>query len=327
MVKNPLLLIHTPLPTIRQKLQMNEYFQLQFKILNRKITDYGFPLLLGYILILLVFILFSKYLFKNTEFAIYVYGLIALSFVSKLSEPKRNDFLKSIFNKDKYRKLRFIENQICCLPFTLFFVYEKQFMFSIILNLFAIIFTLFNFNTNVNTTIPTPFSKKPFEFTVGFRKTFYIFPIAYFLTYISVSVGNFNLGVFSILLIGVTCFSYYSKIENEYFVWNYNLSSKEFLIEKTKTCLIYFSLSSLPIIITLAVYFFNEIDILIVFFLVCYTYLTTIIFAKYSSFPNEMNMSHVILIITSFGFPPILLIFIPLFYSQSIKKLNSVLND
>jgi hypothetical protein len=274
---------------------MKQYFQLQFKILNRKITDFGFPLLLGYILILLVFILLSKYLFKNTEFAIYAYGLIALSFVSKLNEPKRNDFLKSVF--------------------------------SIILNLFAIIFTLFNFSTNVNATIPTPFSKKPFEFTIGFRRTFYIFPIAYFLTYISVTVGNFNLGVFSILLIGITCFSYYSKIENEYFVWNYNLSSKEFLIEKTKTCLIYFSLSCLPIIITLAVYFLNEIDILILFFLVCCTYLTTIIFAKYSSFPNEMNMSHVILITTSFLFPPILLIFIPLFYSQSIKKLNIVLND
>ncbi|MDA9070515.1 ABC transporter permease [Flavobacteriaceae bacterium] len=306
---------------------MKQYFQLQFKILNRKITDFGFPLLLGYILILLVFILLSKYLFKNTEFAIYAYGLIALSFVSKLNEPKRNDFLKSVFKKNTYKKLRLIENFIYCLPFTIFLLYEKQFMFSVILNLFAIIFTLFNFSTNVNATIPTPFSKKPFEFTIGFRRTFYIFPIAYFLTYISVTVENFNLGVFSILLIGITCFSYYSKIENEYFVWNYNLSSKEFLIEKTKTCLIYFSLSCLPIIITLAVYFLNEIDILILFFLVCCTYLTTIIFAKYSSFPNEMNMSHVILITTSFLFPPILLIFIPLFYSQSIKKLNIVLND
>ncbi len=191
---------------------MKQYFQLQFKILNRKITDFGFPLLLGYILILLVFILLSKYLFKNTEFAIYAYGLIALSFVSKLNEPKRNDFLKSVFKKNTYKKLRLIENFIYCLPFTIFLLYEKQFMFSVILNLFAIIFTLFNFSTNVNATIPTPFSKKPFEFTIGFRRTFYIFPIAYFLTYISVTVENFNLGVFSILLIGITCFSYYSKI-------------------------------------------------------------------------------------------------------------------
>ena len=289
--------------------------------------DFGLPLLIGFTLLTFVFILLSNHLFENTEFAVYVYGLIAISFVSKLSEPKRNDFLKLIYNKDKYRKLRVVENIIYCLPFTLFLVYKNQFAFSSILNLLVIIITIFNFSTNVNATIPTPFSKKPFEFTVGFRKTFYIFPIAYFLTYISVSVGNFNLGIFSMLLIGITCFSYYSKIENDYFVWNYNLSSNDFLLEKTKTCLIYFSLLNLPITLTLGSVFFNQIDILIVFILLCYVYLSTMIFAKYSSFPNEMNMSQGILIAISFAFPPILLILIPLFYSQSIKKLNIILND
>jgi hypothetical protein len=186
---------------------------------------------------------------------------------------------------------------------------------------------LFNFSANLNAVIPTPFGKKPFEFTAGFRKSFYVFPIAYFLTYISVSVGNFNLGIFSMLLIGIICFSYYSKIENDYFVWNYNLSPKEFLIEKTKTCFLFFTLLSLPIIITLSISFFREIDVLIVFLLLCYSYLTTIIFAKYSSFPDEMNISNGILIGLSLVFPPILILFIPLFYSQSIKKLNTILND
>jgi hypothetical protein len=306
---------------------MTGYLHLQFKILNRRIINFGFPLLIGYTLIPFVFILFSNYLFENTEFAIYVYGLIAISFVSKLSEPKRNDFLKSIFNKNGYKKIRVVENVIYCLPFTLFLIYKNQFVFSVVLNSLVTIITLLNFNTNINIPIPTPFSKKPFEFTIGFRKTFYFFPIAYFLTYISVSVGNFNLGIFSMLLIGITCFSYYSKVENIYFVWNYNLSSKEFLLEKTKTCLTYFSLLSLPIIITLSIYFFNEIEILIVFFLLCYTYLTTIIFAKYSSFPNNMHLPQGILFALSFMFPPMLLIIIPLFYSQSIKKLNIVLND
>ena len=289
--------------------------------------DFGLPLLIGYTLLPFVFVLLSNCLFEKTEFANYIYGLLAVSFVSKLSEPKRNDFLKSIFNKYNYKKLRILENIIYCLPFTLFLIYQKQFLFSVILNLCVTIIMLFNFSTNLNVTIPTPFSKNPFEFTVGFRKTFYVFPIAYFLTYISVTVGNFNLGVFSMLLIGITCFSYYSKTENEYFVWNYNLSSKEFLLEKMKTCLTYFSILSLPIIITLGISFFNQIDILIVFIFLCYAYLTTIIFAKYSSFANEMNMSKVILIGLSFMFPPILLIFIPLFYSQSIKKLNTILND
>lgn len=306
---------------------MKEYFQLQVKILNRRMIDFGLPVLIGYAILPVVFVLLSNYLFEKTEFANYVYGLFALIFISKLSEPKRNDFLKSIFNTYNYKKLRIVENIIYCLPFTLFLIYKKQFVFSITLNLFVICTMLFNFSTNLNAVIPTPFSKKPFEFTAGFRKSFYIFPIAYFLTYISVSVGNFNLGIFSMLLIGIICFSYYSKIENDYFVWNYNLSPKEFLIEKTKTCLLFFTFLILPIIITLGFSFISQIDILIVFILLCYAYLITIIFAKYSSFPNDMSISQGILIGLSLVFPPILILFIPLFYSQSIKKLNAILND
>jgi len=304
---------------------MKEYFQLQFKMLNRKVIEFGLPLLIGYSLLPLVFFLLSNYLFSKTEFAIYLYGFIALSFVSKLSEPKRNDFLKSIFNKRDYLKLRVIENLIYSMPFLFFLLYKGVFFFVLLLSLLAIFIALFNFSTNLNFTIPTPFGKKPFEFLVGFRKTFFIFPIAYFLTHISISVGNFNLGIFSMLLIGVICLSYYSKLENEYFVWNFNLSSKEFLLEKTKTSLINFTLLSSPIIIAFSIFFFNEIDILIVFFLLCYTYLIAIIFAKYSAFPNEMDLPHGILIGISFIMPPILIVIIPLFYFQSIKKLNTIL--
>ena len=308
-----------------EKSRMKEYFQLQFKMFNRKMIEFGLPLLIGYSILPIVFFLLSKSLFSKTEFAIYLYGFIALSFVSKLSEPKRNDFLKSIFNKPNYFKLRVIENLIYSMPFLFFLLYKGLFFFVLILSLLAIFIALFNFSTNLNLTIPTPFGKKPFEFTVGFRKTFYVFPVAYFLTYISISIGNFNLGIFSMLLIGIICLSYYSKIENEYFVWNFNLSSKEFLLEKTKMSLINFTLLSSPIIIALSIFFFNEIDILIVFFLLCYTYLTTIVFAKYSAFPNQMDLSQGILIGISFIMPPILIVIIPLFYSQSIKKLNTIL--
>jgi hypothetical protein len=304
---------------------MKEYFKLQFRLLNRKMIDFGLPLLIGYTLIPFIFILISNYLFTKTEFASYLYGFIALGFVSRLSEPKRNDFLKSIFNKRKYQKLRAIENLIISLPFLIFLVYKGMFLVAIALILLAVSITLLNFNTSLNFTIPTPFGKKPFEFTVGFRKTFFVFPIAYFLAYISIEVGNFNLGVFSMILIGIICFSYYSKLENEYFVWNFNLSSKEFLLEKIKICLVNFTLLTLPIFIALSIFFFNEVDILLLFFLLCYLYLVTIIVAKYSSFPNEMNITQGILIAVSFMFPPLLLLVIPHFYSRSIKRLNTIL--
>ena len=294
-------------------------------MLNRKMIDFGLPILIGYTFLPLIFILGSNYLFRKTAFANYLFGLLAVLVVSKLSEPNRNNFLKSIFSKKKYRILRILENIIYCMPFTLFLIYKKQFIFSLLLNLAVIITALFNFGTTLNITIPTPFSKKPFEFTVGFRKTFYMFPIAYFLTYISISVGNFNLGVFSILFMALICFSYYSEIENEYFIWNFKQSSKEFLLDKTKTCLTYFTLLTAPSIISLSISFYNEIAVLMILFILCYAYLLTIILGKYSAFPNNMRLPQGILILMSFAFPPILFVVIPLFYSQSIKKLNTIL--
>ena len=114
---------------------MKDYFQLQYKMLNSKMIDFGLPLLIGYPLLLSLFILLSNYLFGNTESANYVYGLIALIFISRLSGPKRNDFLKSIFNTDKYKKIRVVENLAYGLPSTLFLIYKEQFVFSIPLNL------------------------------------------------------------------------------------------------------------------------------------------------------------------------------------------------
>lgn len=104
----------------------------------------------------------------------------------------------------------------------------------LLLIIFAILLTLIKFSSKFNLIIPTPFNKKPFEFTVGFRKTFLIFPIAYFLTYKAIATGNFNLGLFSLILVSLTCLTYYSKLENDYYIWNYNLSPKVFLLEKLK---------------------------------------------------------------------------------------------
>lgn len=296
-------------------------------MLNRKMDEIGFPPILGYILAIIGFFGISTYLFSKTEFAEYFYGLIYVSFISKLSEKRRNDFLKIIFSIYNYRKLRIIENVILAFPFLTFLIYKQAFLTAVILFSISILMSILNFNNSFNFTIPTPFSKKPFEFPVGFRKTFYIFPFAYFLTYQSILVENFNLGVASMLLIAVVILSYYSKPENEFYVWTFNLSARDFLINKIKTGLIYFTLLSLPIILSLIGFFPNETTTLIVFLLLGYVYIITIILAKYSAYPNEMNLPEGMLIGISLMFPPILIGIIPLFYSKSIKQLKPILEN
>ncbi len=306
---------------------MKEYFQLHFKLINRRIIDFGLPLLIGYALLALVFILGSSYLFLITEFAAYIYGLMALGLVSRLSIAKRNDFIKSIFSTSYFIKIRMLENLIYTIPFILFLVFKEAFIIALLLFVFSLLLVIINFNVNLNFTIPTPFGKKPFEFLVGFRKTFFMFPVAYLICYAAIAVNNFNLGIFSLILIGIVCLSYYLKPEHEYFVWSFNLSPKVFLIEKIKTCLLFFTLLCVPILLALSIFFFQEIEILIAFYLISCAFLVTIILAKYSAYPNEMSIPHGVLIALGFMFPPILIGLIPYFYLKSKIQLTEILND
>lgn len=291
---------------------------------NRKLTAFGIKPFISYPLFLTGFTALSIYLFKKTEFAGYIYILLALSFIIKLSETKRNDFLKICF-AENYLRIRIIENLVVSLPFIFFLIYTLMFILVIILILFSGLFALVNFEINYNVTIPTPFYKKPFEFIVGFRNTFYLLVVAYALTFIAISVNNFNLGAFAFLLVLLIVSGYYTKPENEFFVWSYNLTAINFLKEKIKTALLFSSFIALPVIILLAIFFFIHIQFLLLLVLLYYVYLVTIIAAKYSAYPQEMNLPRLILLSSGFLFPPLLFIITPYFLIQSFNRLKYVL--
>jgi hypothetical protein len=301
---------------------MKEYFILQYKMTNRKLKDFGLNPILGYLLILTSFLVLSIYLFHKTEFAQYAYILISLALTAKLSEIGRNDFLKLCFSDKHYKLVRVVENFAASLPFLIFLLYKQTLIGSVILVVVSLLLGLSSFKTSLNFTIPTPFYKKPFEFTVGFRNTFYIFPIAYILTFIAISVDNFNLGIFSLLLIFIVVIGFYPKPENEYFVWSFALTAKQFIIEKIKTALFYTTILCLPIVLTLCFFYFTNIVSLLAFYVFGCVFLMTIIFAKYAAYPNEMNIPEGIIIAIGVVFPPFLFVFAPYFYTKALKKLE-----
>lgn len=304
---------------------MKEYFKLQFVMTNRKLFDFGIHPIIGYLLLLLAFVGLSVFLFYKTTFASHAYILIALAFTSKLSEVKRNDFLKIVFGNKQCRKIRILENLIIVFPFTTFLLYKEQFYFAIFLNAMAIFVALLNFKTTYNITIPTPFYKKPFEFTVGFRNTFFLFFIAYGLMVIAVKVNNFNLGIFSLMLIFLTVLCYYLKPENEYFVWSYSLTPVKFLIEKIRTAFLFSFYLCVPILFMLSIFYPENMITLLFFIFLGYLYLTTVIFAKYAAYPNEIDVVQVVIMSICIVFPPLLIAVIPFFANQSVNKLKEFL--
>lgn len=294
-------------------------------MINRKFQDVGFNPQLAYILLTVLFAGLSIFLFQKTEFAIYIYLLLALTLIGKLSETRRTEFLKICFGDIQLKKIRIIENLIYSIPFFAFLLYKHLIGYAGLLWILTTILALVNFRTTLNFTIWTPFSKRPFEFMIGFRNSFYILFAAYALTIIAVLVNNFNLGVFSMLLVFITILSYYSKPENEYFVWAHNQKPKVFLLSKIKTALLFSSSIVVPIVLILAIFIPQNIGITLFFFLVGLAFLISVIVSKYSAYPDEMNITQGILLALCIWFPPILVVLIPYLFKKSENRLSNLL--
>jgi len=304
---------------------MKYYFTLQYKILNRHLRAFGLYPILGYLLGVILFVAGSLYLFSKTEYAAYIYAFLALSPLSLLSETKRTDFLKSCFSVQDYSKIRMSENLILIFPFLIFLGFKKEWLVLLGLTFVAILLAKIHFKNQLNYTIPTPFYKKPFEFIIGFRTAIGMIGFAYFLTIMGISVGNFNLGIFSLLVVFLTSFSFYAQPDSQFYVWIFSHSSATFLLDKIKIGIGYITILALPILLGLGYFFPEKWRLLLLFLGLGYLYLSTIILAKYAAFPRAMNLPESIFIVVSVLFPPFLLFVIPFFYRRSIKNLNTIL--
>ncbi len=281
--------------------------------------------LIAFPILLLAFVALSWFLFHKTGYAPYLYVFASLTFTTKLAETKRNEFLKICFHTSTYRKIRLIENFTAALPFCCFLLYMQLYVGLSVLLILSTLLAIVSFSTPLTAALPTPFYKKPFEFIVGFRNTFYLFPAAYILTGIAVWVDNFNLGLFSLLSVAVITMSYYTKPENEYYVWVYKHSAKQFLLQKIKIALVQASILVLPVVFILCIYFTPKIGQIFLFLLAAYGFLIAVIVAKYSAYPNEMGVLQGVLLVISLYFPPLLILLIPYFFGQAATRLNSLL--
>jgi hypothetical protein len=304
---------------------MKEYFILQFKMLNRQLTEWGIDPIIGYLVGFFAFIGISIKLFEKTQFAEYIYIALALSLIIKLNEINRNDFLKLCYSKTEYTKIRIIENLIVSIAFITFLLFQEKYLSSILLFTSICLFSQLNLKSKTSFTLPTPFYKQPFEFTVGFRSNYILYLFAYFLAFMSISVDNFNLGIFSLILTLLSCLIYYTNSEDEFYVWVFSLSPKEFIQYKLKNIIQYSTILCLPIIISLSLFFYTKIDIILGFQFLGYLFIFTTMLAKYSVFPEKLNIRFIIVFALTLLLPPLLLLIIPYLYIQSTKKLKEIL--
>lgn len=304
---------------------MKYYFQLQVKRFQRSVSDMGLSLVIALILIPIVFIASSVYIFTFNQYSNWIYISVGVLAVFKLGNENRTELLKSLFRKVDFYKVRWIENTLAAIPFIAYLIFEESYLYAIGLLLTSLLLAAFSFNQKINFTIPTPFKKIPFEFIVGFRNTLLLILVAAFLIFKSVEVGNFNLGLFALGLVMLLSLSFYLKPENDFFVWIFSTDSKGFLKRKVIFSIIGYLVITLPFVITLSWFFAQKWQFIIGLEFLGIFYLVAMVFAKYSAFPNEIGLPQAVFLAISIWFPPLLLVVIPYFYVQSNKKLNVLL--
>jgi hypothetical protein len=304
---------------------VKEYFALQYTMTNRRLRDAGVKPIFAYIILPVGFYGLSTILFQKSDFAEYIYIFLALNVIAILSETKRAEFLNICFGDAQFKKIRITENLILSIPFVSFLIYKQFFIYTLLLLLISLILTLLNFRTKFNYTIFTPFSRRPFEFSTGFRNAFPLLFIAYVLAFIASNVNNFNLGVFSLIIVFATSVGFYLNPENEYFVWIYSMNPKKFLFSKMKTAIFFSSTLVLPILILLSIIFPQNIGLLFLFISFGWAFLVCTIVAKYSSYPNEITIPQSFLLALCIGLPPMLLILIPYLFLKAETRLKKIL--
>jgi hypothetical protein len=292
---------------------------------NRKLREMGFIPSVAYLLIVGLFLAGSFSLFNKTDYAQYIYFVFPLLFFSRLSNRQRNDFLKTSFLERQYKMIRLIENLLVAFPFALFLCWKQCFLAIIPLFIISIIYSMLKIRELTHWALPTPFSKHPFEFSVGFRNTFYLFPLAYYLTAMAILHDNFNLGVVALIVVFLIVCTFYFRADNIFYVWNFNLSPSRFLHYKIKKALFYTFLLCVPILLSLSVFYLANTWILWLAFLLGNVLLATVIFAKYATFPDDIGIGETLLLVFSAVFSPLLFIMIFHFRNKAIENLNSVL--
>lgn len=304
---------------------MEYYFSLQYTRLKRWSEEIGVNPILGITISLFLFLFISKLLFLRTDLAKWIYPLLAISILINMSNKEHNRQLKIIYNQKKHNIIRIIENGIVALPFLLYLLYEKEFIMVLILSFAAILLAIISISNNFQRTIPTPFSKWPFESIIGFRKLFLLFGLLYFLIFKAIQVGNYNLGMVSYGALYFVFMAGYFKPEPKYFVWIFNDIPNGFFKRKIRDVFICSSILTIPALISLIFFLPQNFMIPIAISLVGFIFLISMIFAKYSAYPREMNLPQGILFALSLWFPPMLLFVIPLFYKRSKQNVAPIL--
>jgi hypothetical protein len=271
-----------------------------------------------------VFLAISVYLFSKTEYAPWVMVAAALGIAAKFGGKERNDFLKSCFPRRDFFLIRLLENVVATLPFIAVLAWQADFPMILPIVAGAVVMAFYPLRVSTNITIPTPFFKQPFEFITGFRTSWLLVLLAWFLTAMGIVHDNFNLGIFALISLFVLAVTFYPNPEEPYYLWIFNTTPGGFLFRKMKAATFHSTILHIPVTVTLILFYPGKTGIVALVILLAWLILMTVILAKYARFPRQINLIDVFILAMAIWFPLILLAAVPWYISKSKRNLRQL---
>jgi hypothetical protein len=303
------------------------YLKLQYQLFRRRLLAQAISPRLVLIISLPLFIYLANRIVQYVIYGEHIFFALAIVAILALSSKNRISFLKQTLPKEFVGRIRLVENGLTALPFALFLLYNQFYLLSLFLVIIAIALSKLTFQGIMTCVMPTPFSHHPFEFLIGFRKTFLVFAFAYFLAVMAVISGNVNLGLGALALCYLTCMYFFNKPEPAFYKSLYIHSTVEFIKYKIRVAIIYSALLGAPIFILLGIAFIEDIDLIGLISLLSIGFLVNMVFLKYASFPKDISIANSVLLAVCIPMPPLLLLVTPFLYKKALTNLNQHVDD
>lgn len=302
---------------------VKEYLGLQFRMISRLMAASGIHPALGWPAGVVIFLFLSFLLFSRTSAAPWIYPALALVLSSRLNERRRREFLRIIFTGTDWHLVRMTEHFLVVSPFLLFLAFQGEWLPLTLLTAMAPLMAFAGYHAPSARAIPTPFGRFPLEFPSGFRTGWPVWLLALALAIVAVVVDNFNLGLFAIMLLQLWVITFYFSPESEYDVWVFDRTPAGFLVMKCLTAIGCSALLLLPPASLLVIAFPGETGWMALVLATGWLLLTVVVLSKYASFPREISLPWVIIIVFCVTFPPLLLVVIPYVAMRASNRLKT----
>lgn len=173
--------------------------------------------------------------------------------------------------------------------------------------------------------IPTPFRKFPFEFIIGFRKTFWMWFLLLPTLYLCFKYNNNALALAGFAVILIVQIQFYNVQEALWYVWNEAKTPSEFLFHKIQTGLICMLISNALPTILLSIFLPDAAWAIIGTFLLSLILATFAVVNKYAWIPNQLPAIQGFLFVLNLFFPPLLIFSIPYLFRKAEANLKNIL--